>query len=77
MTLQGELISKEAKGFLINFGLKDKSQGFLPFDSQTEHLQIGKIVQVAVKQVMASSKIIKCELVTKDSHPLNNKELTI
>lgn len=38
MVLQGELSSKEAKGFLINFGLKDKSQGFLPFDPSTEHL---------------------------------------
>jgi hypothetical protein len=77
MILQGEIISKEAKGFLVNFGLKDKSQGFLPFDAQTEHLSIGKYVQVVVKSVIASSKIIKCELANKDSHPLNNKELTI
>jgi hypothetical protein len=32
MTLQGELVAKEAKGFLVNFGLKDRAQGFLPFD---------------------------------------------
>jgi hypothetical protein len=77
MVLQGELASKEAKGFLINFGLKDKSQGFLPFDPTTEHLLIGNYVQVVVKSVIASSKIIKCELITKEANPLNNKELTI
>jgi hypothetical protein len=38
MFLQGELVAKEAKGFLMNFGLKDKTQGFLPFDASTEHL---------------------------------------
>jgi ribosomal protein S1 len=26
---------------------------------------------------MAGSKIVKCELVSKDSHPVNNRELTI
>lgn len=62
---------------MINFGLKDKSQGFLPFDPSTEHLLIGQYIQVVVKTVIPSSKIIKCELVTKDSNPLNNKDLTI
>lgn len=69
MTLQGELVSKEAKGFLVNFGLKDKSQGFLPFDSATEHLMLGQILHVVVKQVMASSKIIKCEIINKEVSP--------
>ena len=77
MVLQGEIASKEAKGFLLNFGLKDKSQGFLPFEASTEHLLIGQYIEVVVKSVIPSSKIIKCELVTKDANPLNNKDLTI
>lgn len=32
---------------------------------------------MVVKSVIPSSKIIKCELVTKSANPLNNKELTI
>jgi hypothetical protein len=35
MVLQGEVVSKEAKGFLINFGLKDKSKGFLSLNDTT------------------------------------------
>jgi ribosomal protein S1 len=79
MTLQGELSSKEAKGFLINFGLKDKAQGFLPFSTETEHLQIGTLVQVTVKQVMSQSKIIKCEIINREevAKAMNSKELTI
>lgn len=62
MVLQGVIESKEAKGFLVNFGLKDKTKGFLPFGDDVNHLQIGSLVQVIVKTVMASSKIAKCEL---------------
>ena len=36
MLLQGIVESKEAKGFLVNFGLKDKTKGFLPFNKETE-----------------------------------------
>lgn len=49
----------------------------MPFDSDTEHLALGQYVHVVIKSVIAGSKIIKCELVKKDSNPLNNKELTI
>lgn len=64
---------------MINLGLKDKSQGFLSIDQNTEHLQIGQLVQVIVKNVMGSSKIIKVEMVNKEStqRPLNSKDLTI
>ncbi len=77
MLLQGVIASKEAKGFLISFGLRDKAQGFLPFAPSTEHLAAGEIVQVVVKNVVPGSKIIKCELSNKEASPLNNKELTI
>ena len=84
MLLQGYIVSKEAKGFLVNFGLKDKSQGFLPLDLNSEHMQVGQIVQCLVTSVMASSKIIKCELPhtslvseTDRVKVLNSKELSI
>ena len=75
------MVSKEAKGFLIKFGLKDKSQGFLPFEEVTEHLQIGQVLTVDVKSVMPSSKVIKCELPgsSKEGYQkaINSKDLTI
>jgi len=62
MILQGEIESKEAKGFLVNFGLKDKTKGFLPFTDDSSHLLPGSVVQVFVKSVLSSSKVVKCEL---------------
>jgi ribosomal protein S1 len=41
MVLQGEVESKEAKGFLVNFGLKDKSKGFISFSDSNSHLAVG------------------------------------
>ena len=71
-------MSKEAKGFILNFGLKDKTQGFLPIEQSTEHLLIGQTVTTLVKQVMSSSKIIKVEIASKiEGKPLVSKELTI
>jgi ribosomal protein S1 len=35
------------------------------------------LVQVAVKNVMSGSKIIKCDLSIKDQSPVSNKEFTI
>jgi len=63
--------------------LKDKTKGFLPFDDFSAHIQIGSLVQVVIKKVMSSSKIIKCELVSATrEHPehanyMNAKEITI
>jgi ribosomal protein S1 len=80
MLLQGVIASREAKGFLINFGLKDKALGFLSFDQESERLQLGELVHVVVRSAMASSKVIKCELPQHDEtrmRPVNSKELTI
>lgn len=80
MVLQGEIVSKEAKGFILNFGLKDKTQGFLPIDPSTEHVQIGQTLAIVVKQVMTSSKIIKVELASSlkaEAKSLASKDLTI
>jgi ribosomal protein S1 len=72
------LVSKEAKGYLINFGLKDKTQGFLAFNADSERMQLGELVNVVVRQNLASSKIVKCELLLDESaKPLNSKELSI
>ena len=38
MVLQGVIESKEAKGFLVNLGLKDKTKGFLHFSDDVNHL---------------------------------------
>lgn len=73
MFLQGEIAAKEAKGFLVNFGLKDKAQGFISFaeNESIAELQVGQLVQVIVKKVMASSKIIKCEILNSQNNQLN------
>ena len=49
----------------------------MPFDASTEGMNLDMLVHVIVKNVMAGSKIVKCELASKDSHTVNNKELTI
>lgn len=41
MVLQGEVMTKEAKGFLVKFGLKDKAMGFIPSEESSQHLVIG------------------------------------
>lgn len=64
MLLQGIIESKEAKGFLIDFGLKDKTKGFLPFTKESEKFSIGQITHVLIKSVMAGSKVAKCELIS-------------
>ena len=70
MVLSAKVESKEAKGYLLNFEFRDRSKGFLKFGDNTENLKIGQTVTVVVKSVVASSKVIKCELLSK----ANNKE---
>jgi hypothetical protein len=38
MFLQGIVEAKEAKGFLINFSMKDKAKGFVSFSDDTAHI---------------------------------------
>ena len=78
MILQGQIVSKEAKGYLVNFGLKDKAKGFLSSEQDAQY-QIGQLVHVVVTDVLASSKIIKCQIGTGESGQkfLSQKELTI
>lgn len=65
----------------MDFGLRDKTKGFLPFNETSDHLQVGSIVQVIIKNVLASSKVVKCELFTSNqteiSQYMTQKEITI
>lgn len=58
MTLQGEIESREEKGFLVNFGFRDHSKGFLKFDDNNKKCQKGQRVSVLVKSCITSSKVI-------------------
>jgi len=60
MILQGVVESKEAKGYLIDFGLKDKTKGFLPFNDEIM-FEKGELVKVVIKSIIGSSKVAKCE----------------
>jgi hypothetical protein len=64
MVLQAVVESKEAKGFILNLGFKDQTKGFLKSDAA---LKNGQMVVVIVKHVIASSKVVKCELLNKDN----------
>lgn len=66
MVLQAQVDSKEAKGYLLNFGFKDQTRGFLKFNESDQFRQ-GELVTVVVKSVMASSKVIKCELLSQSN----------
>lgn len=62
MVLQGTIESKEAKGYMIDLGLKDKSKGFVKFekgqDAESESLANGSLVHVSIKS--KTSKVIRC-----------------
>lgn len=68
MVLEARVESKEAKGFVVDFGFKDKTMGFMKEKEGIDASAIvGKRVQVIVTKVIASSKIIKCELLTSEN----------
>lgn len=55
MLIQGRVKSKEEKGYLVDLGFKDKSQGFLKFsDASVNSLELGQLVQLIVKNVTSS-----------------------
>jgi len=66
MVLQVTIESKEAKGYILNLGFKDHTKGFMKFSDKANEksLKNGQIVNVIVKSVIASSKVIKCELLS-------------
>lgn len=69
MILMAQVESKEAKGYILDLGLKDKAKGFLKTDDASS-VSIGQHTLVIVKSVVASSKVIKCDLLSK----ANNQE---
>ena len=66
MVLQARVESKEAKGYILDLGFRDKSKGFLKFSDEASAKSMikGHIVHVLVKSVMKGSKVIKCELIS-------------
>lgn len=69
MVLQGMIESKEAKGFILNLGFKDKTKGFLKYSDLASEkvLKKGHLVQVIVKSVIQASKVVKCELLNENN----------
>lgn len=53
--------SKEAKGYVVDLGLKDGAKGFIKMAEGD--LLIGGLVSVLVKS--ASNKVIRCDLLTE------------
>lgn len=79
MVLQGVIESKEAKGYLVNFGMKDHTKGFVSFSDKSSTLQVGQLALIIVKGVTKGSKVIKCEVLNKDNaggFATNKNELT-
>ena len=66
MLLQAKVVSKEAKGYILDFGFRDQAKGFLK--NVERDLKIGLVVSVIVKNVIASSKVLKCELYSPKTH---------
>jgi len=46
-------------------GFRDQTKGFLKSDAT---LKNGQLVTIIVKNVIASSKVVKCELLSKDNN---------
>ena len=60
--------SKEAKGFILNLGFRDKAKGFMKFSTEANDklLRAGSIT-IIVKSVISASKIVKCELLSEQN----------
>jgi hypothetical protein len=69
MVLQGVIEAKEAKGFIVNLGFKDRTKGFLKYSDQASEkvLKKGHLIQVIVKSVIQASKVVKCELINQEN----------
>jgi len=66
MLLPAKVEAKEAKGYIVDFGFKDRTKGFLKAGDEQASI-VGKRVYVVVKKVIAESKIIRCELLCKEN----------
>lgn len=60
MILQGRIETKEAKGYIVDFGLKDGTKGFLKFGDQ--EFKKDQLVTCVVKTIVTASKILKCDI---------------
>jgi ribosomal protein S1 len=66
MVLQAKIQSKEAKGYILDFGFRDHAKGFLK--NVERDLKIGIVITVIVKTVIAASKVLKCEIYDSGQH---------
>jgi len=75
MVLQGVVESKEAKGYMIDLGLKDKAKAFVKYDKarpdSMEQHEAGDLVHVIV--LGKTSKVIKCAFLSLDGQ--NEQEI--
>jgi transcriptional accessory protein Tex/SPT6 len=71
MVLQGVVKQKEAKGYFVELGLKDKTQAFA---SASEGVEEGDLVFVKVTSVNAASKIVKCSILSQQGMALQVEE---
>ena len=64
MLLQGTVESIEAKGYMLDLGLKDEAKAFVKFDKNSSEgkLAEGTLVKVIVQG--KTSKLVKCSLQT-------------
>lgn len=68
MILQGQVESKESKGYMIDLGLKDKAKAFVKFEkaetAAADEKQVGDLVHVIVQR--KTSKLIRCAFLALD-----------
>ena len=66
MLMQAQVESKEAKGYILDLGFRDRTKGFLKFSDEASDkaLKIGQIVNIIVKSSSKASKVLKCELIS-------------
>jgi ribosomal protein S1 len=65
--------SKEAKGWMVDLGLKDGARGFIRLGDF--ELKLGDLAQVVVKS--ASTKVVKCELLSDASQTVSTDETEV
>jgi hypothetical protein len=66
MVLQGKIESKEAKGYTVDLGFRDRTKAFLKMaDDDSKTMKRGKLVHIVVKNVIKASKVLKCEILSQ------------
>jgi hypothetical protein len=64
MLFQALVQSREAKGYMLDLGFKDKAAGFVKFSTENEEMngfEAGELIQVLTSS-SANKNIVKCEM---------------